>query len=331
MGIQRGSSVTIRQDLTDMAEEINFDELKLVGDRIAMTTNVDEVSGYYPVLSRESRMKVMDTRRHADGSYARSQWEWDDDSYITREHGFEEPIDNVNALKDAKYISHEETSMQLATEGMMLGRESRVAEALFNTTVWSGKTTSITNEWDDPINATPWAVVNTAAKAIRGVCGASKSALSLILSDDLIEYVMLTDEIKNGFKYSGSYTEIVRGTIEVKAGYLASYLGVKEVIPTQAIYDTAKLASAASIGKFWTNDYAFLGKLVSAEGLKAQGVIKQLNWSSYSSNYILESYEEPTYNRNIIRAREFRGTKVNTDYGHLLTNMKTTVDGTTGI
>lgn len=330
---QRASTVTIRRDLTEMAEEITFDELNLAAERVAPSVGVNKESGRYPVLPREAIMKVPDTRRHSDGSYPRGQWEWEDDNYVTYEYGFEESVDNVDQLRDEEFIDLEEESTELATTGLMLGRESRVASALMNTTTFTGSTntTAITNEWDDAANATPWADINSAWSQIRGKCGLPKKSCSIVITDDLIDYFFLTTEVKNVTQYT-SYSQLLTSPRDAKARWMAEYLGVKEVIETRALYDTSGLASAASIGKFWTNEYIFLGVLCPAGSrLKTRGVIKQLVWTPYSSDYIIEDYEEAKYNRKIIRCREYRGYKVNTDYGHLLTNAKTTVNATTGI
>lgn len=332
--MKRQSTVTLRNDLVTLVEEIQFEDLNLAAEIIAPTVPVSKEAGRYPVLDRESRMKVMDTRRKNDGSFPRSQWTWSDDSYLTYEHGFEEEIDLTEALRDAEYIDQEAVSAELSWQGLLLGRESRVAEALYNTTTFTGSTntTAITNEWDDATNATPWADINSAALVIRGKCALPKSALTLITSEDNIEYAIHTDEVKGYFQYSGQYADMLKSPIAAKAAFLAGYFGIKKVIPVISLYDTSNLNSSASIGKFWSNEYAMLGYMgTGTVGMKTQCLVKQLNWSAYASDFVMEEYEIPERRKTIIRAREHRGIKVNTDYGHLLTNVKTTVDSTTGV
>lgn len=334
--MRRGSSVTLRNDLVTLVEEIQFEDLNLAAESIAPTVQVTKVSGRYPVLPRETRMKIMETRRHEDGTFPRSDWSWTDDVYVTYEYGFEEEIDLTEELKDAEYLDQEAISAELAWQGLLLGRESRIAEALFNTTTFSTGTaadsTSITNEWDDATNATPWSDIDTAAKYIRGKCGLPKSTLTLVTSDDNIDYLIRTDEIKGKFQYSEGYATVLKSGLADKAAFLKAYFGIKNVIPTMALYDTTNLGSAANIGKFWSNEFAMLGYMgTGTVNLKTQCLIKQLNWSAYSSNFIMEDYEKAENLKMYIRAREHRGIKINTDYGHLLQNCKTTVDSTTQI
>ena len=332
--MKRGTGVTLRNDLVTLVEEIKFEDLNLAAEAIAPTVLVSKEAGRYPVLDRESRMKVMDTRRKNDGSFPRSEWTWSDDSYLTYEYGFEEEIDLTEEMKDEEYIDQEAVSAELAWQGLLLGRESRVAEALFNETTFSGATNThdLTKEWDDAANAIPWSDIDTSAKIVRGKTALPKSVLTLITSEDNIEYLILTTEIKNYFQYSGSYADMLKSGIAVKAAFLAGYFGIKRVVPVQSLYDTSNLGSAASIGKFWSNEYAMLGYLPQGSvGMKTQCLIKQLSWSRYSSNFIMEDYAIPEKRKMRIRAREHRGIKINTDYGCLLTNCKKTVNSVTQV
>jgi hypothetical protein len=169
-GAQKGTSVTLRNDLIDMVEEIQFEDLNLTAERIAPTVPVTEKAAEYPVLPREAKMKLYETRRHNDGSYTRGQYDWSSDTYICYEYGFEEPVDNVSKLENAKYLDEEAQAAARAYEALHLGRESRVASALLNTTTFTGATNTgtITNEWDDAANATPRADITAALLVLRG-------------------------------------------------------------------------------------------------------------------------------------------------------------------
>jgi hypothetical protein len=332
--MKRSTSVTLRNDLTELVREIKFEDLNLTADFVAPVVSVIKDAGHYPVLDRESVMKVMETRRKNDGSFPRSEWKWSDDSYVTYEYGFEEEIDLTEALKDSEYINQEAESSELAWQGLLLGRESRVAEAMFNTTTFTGATNtdSITNGWDSAATCTPWKDIDDRAKIIRSKCALPKSALTLVTSEDNIEYMMLSAEVKGYFQYSGAYADLIKSTIKAKAAFLAGYLGIKRIVPVQSLYDTSGIGSSANIGKFWSNEYAMLcyqpeGKVT----LKTQCLIKQLNWSAYSTDFVMEEYEVPERRKLVIRAREHRGIKVNTDYGFLIQHCKTTVDTVTGV
>ena len=329
-GGQPNSAVTLRRDLVEMAEEIDHSELNLVADKIAPGTSVARVAGQYPVLPRETRMKVPETRRHEDGSYSRGSWDWNQDTYFCLEYGFEEPVGKVSQMEHEEFVNQEEVATELSHESLLLGRESRVASAIMNTTTFTGATNvvTITEEWDDATNAVPWSDVNSAFLILRAKCGLGKKMMSLIITDDNLDLVMRSDDVTANSKYT---TDVLTLNTDRKAQWLADYLGIKEVITTSAIYDTTKLASAATIGKFWSNEYGMLCIRDTGGSLRTRGVAKQVVWTQYSNDYLMETYEEPAQNRWIVRAREHRGIKINTDYGVLLANMKTTVGAGTGI
>lgn len=345
MGGQPQAGVTLRNDLRELVEEISFDELNLQAEKILPSLGVVERAASYPVLPREAKMKIPDTSRSPNGTYSRGQWEWGTSSYTTEEYGHEEAVDLTQALENKNYLDEEEVSAQLAKEGLLLARESRVATALFNETAFAG--TAITNpsesiftaatdclltvknEMDDAANAEPYAVFDLAWKVLRGKNGLAKDQYSAVMSDDLVDFILRTDEVMGSVVY---VEPVVRMSKERKRQFLADYLGLKEIVPVSSIFDTSGLSQNANISKFWSNEYCLLAKLSDGrKTFRERCIGRQVVWTKYSPDYIIEDYPEPQKNSRVIRAREYRGIVINTDYGVLLKNMKTTVNATTGI
>jgi hypothetical protein len=327
---QPSTNVTLRNDLMDLMEEIKFEELNLQADKIAPPVTVKDKAGSYPVLPREAIMKIPDTRRAPNGTYARGEWSWDQDSYTTRIFGYEEEVDLISEKENAQWISEEETSSQLAVQGLLLGRESRVAETLNSETIWTGSTNlhEITNAWDDATNADPIADIEAAALKVRLKSGMNMKMMTLIITDDVLNALVRCNKVKDDVKYTSFIQTLPQ---DQKAAWITSLFGLKKVIVVSGIYDTSGLNSTASIGRFWSNDYAFLGILSDgANTLKNRNAIRQLRWSAFPKSYMLESYEQPEKDARIIRAKEYAGIKYNTDYGILIKNTKGTVNSTTG-
>lgn len=345
MSGQPQAGVTLRNDLRELVEEISFDELNLQAEKILPSMGVGERAASYPVLPREAKMKIPDTSRSPNGTYSRGQWEWGTSSYTTEEYGHEEAVDLTQALENKNYLDEEEVSAQLAKEGLLLARESRVATALFNETAFAG--TAITNpsgdifteatnclltvkyEMDKAANAEPYAVFDLAWKVLRGKNGMAKDQYSAVMSDDLVDFILRTDEVMKSIIY---VEPVVRMSKERKRQFLADYLGIKEIVPISSIFDTSGLSQNANIAKFWSNEYCLLAKLSDGrKTFRERCIGRQVVWTKYSPNYILEDYPEPQKNSRVIRAREYRGIVINTDYGILLKHMKGTVSTTTGI
>jgi len=323
-GGQAASNVTLRTDLMGMTEELSFDALGLVADQIAVPAYEQEKAGAFPVLPREAVGKVPNTARKSDGSFARGEWEWSQDSYVSREYGFEEPVDLTQALENSKWFDEEVQASKLAVQGMKLGRESRVASALMNTTTFTGATNlkTLSNEWDKAA-ATPWADIDAVSVILRKKCGMGKKFQSLLLASDNIDTIIRCTEVIDHAKYVSILPTL---PMEQKIQWLASYLGVKEIISVQAIYDGANLGVDFDYSHFWSNEFGMLCiRDNSTNSLKARTVAIQPVFSRYAKDYIIESYDEPANKRRVIRAAEHRSVKIRTDYGVLIENMKTTV------
>ena len=54
---------------------------------------VSKQSSQYPIIPKEALLKIVNTRRAMRGTYNRSDYEFEEGFYATRENGWEEPID----------------------------------------------------------------------------------------------------------------------------------------------------------------------------------------------------------------------------------------------
>ena len=324
-GGQAGSAVTLRRDLTEAMSEIEFNQIDLHTDRILPPINVAEVAGNYPVIPREAKMKIPDTKRAPDGTYVEGSWEWTQATYTTQEYGFAEPVDNVDNLRWSDYVDQEQISAEIARNSLLLAREKRTADRVQDTAVFTGaaNTLAITNEWDDDTNAVPWSDVNAGFIQLRGKTGFAKNRMSLILTDDVFNYALRTDEVVASVQYTEA---VVTMSPERKSQFLAEYFGVKEIITTSNLYDTTGLQLDATIGKLWSNEYGMLAVLSSGiQSFKEPSLGRRIVWKKYATDMIMESYERPDRNQTVIRAREYNGIIINVDFGFLFSNMKTTV------
>jgi hypothetical protein len=275
---------------------------------------------------------VPNTSRGPNGTYSREQWEYDTATFTTKEYGFEEPIDLVEAMVNSEWVDEEEIAARFAVQGLLLARESRVANAVYDPTTFAGaaNTLAITYQWDSPTNAVPYADIEFAWQACRGKCGLSKKQFSLILTEDLINYAIRTNEIANSMVYTES---ILTMNLERKKSLLTTYFGIKDIVVVNSLFESTKPGNAApALGNLWSNEYAMLAILSPGGNTwKERGLGRQPEYVKYASNYLIEDYPEQNKKAHIIRAAEYRGVTINTDYGFLLSNMKTTVGAKTNI
>lgn len=332
-GGQSAKGVTLRQDLRDMMDELKFEELNLQAETIAPSIQVKQKTSDYPVMPREVRAKIPDTRRAKGGGYARGQWEWDQDTYTTREYGYEEVVDNVSALENEDYVDEEKIASELAYEKLILAREGRVAESILDESFWAGASNleelGSDDSWWKPNTAKIYDPIEDAAQKIRAKSFLGKKMCTLIITDDALERVFRTKELMDDSKYTIFLQTMPN---EAKRTWLREYLGVKDVIVVSGLYDSAGLDKSAVASRFWSNGFAFLGILSNGgNSLKNRNAIRQLVWTRYAQDYVMETYPQPEINGMVVRAREYRGIKRNKDYGVLIKGINHDPNATTGI
>jgi hypothetical protein len=252
--------------------------------------------------------------------------------YTTQEFGFEEQIDNVSQKRFEEYVDQEEVSAQIAYTQLLLAREKRVADAVMNATTFAGAANvfDITEEWDDADAATPLSDISISAyEKLRAKTGYSLGQASLIMTDDQFKYVMMTDEVVNSVIYTEAVATMSQ---DRRTQFLADYFHVKEILLTETLYDTAALDAEQSFGKLWSNEYMMLCYLNSSvQSWKEPGLGRMPTWQKFSNDYYTETYEEPQTDSTVVRVREFNGIQLNSRFGVLISNAKTTVGATSQI
>lgn len=68
-----------------------------IGLKMFPPVNVGIQAAAYGRIKLDSLLRGGDTKRGPRGSYSRGSWDFDDDTYATKEHGWEEPVDQRNA------------------------------------------------------------------------------------------------------------------------------------------------------------------------------------------------------------------------------------------
>lgn len=322
MAIYKGA--TLRNDLKELIQESPMGTVEFAGSKVLPEIVVNEKSGNIPVLSTSAGMKQLDLKRAPRSSFQRAAWVWSDDSFNSFEYGYEEPIDNVEALENADIFNEEVVSADIARNQLFLAREKRIADAVYNSTTFAAAADkyTLTNEWDDATNAAPFADISAAFDKLFAKIGRPRSACHLLINDIIFRNVIRSDEVRADVKYT---TAIDKLSAEQKAQFLAEFLAIAKVDIVTSFADTTKLGvEDAVFGRLWSNEYSMLYIPAPAvNSWKVPGLGRQPVYSKFSSDYIIESYDEKQTDSRIIRAREYRGEYVNKTFGVLMDNMTT--------
>ena len=320
MSVYKGTA--LRNDVKDIIEESPMDLVEYQASMVLPELPVKEKSGLIPVLSTSAGMKQLDLKRAPRSTFKRAEWVWGNKTYASFEYGYEEPIDNVEALENEDIFDEEVVAGNIARSQLFLAREKRVADAVFNTTTFTGASNffNVTNEWDDATSATPYADITTAHDKLFAKSGIPRAQCHLLINEVIFRNIMRSDKVRADVKYT---KDIGSAPLVEKAAYLAAFFGIKAVHVTTSFVDSTALGvENATFSRLWDNEYAmFYFPCPNVNSWRVKGLGRQPVYAKFADDYKLEDYPEPQTDSLIIRAREFRGEFVNPQFGVLIGNM----------
>jgi hypothetical protein len=320
----RNKGTALRQDLRELMQESPMGSVNFMADEILPPIPVKETSSIIPVLSTSAGMKMIDVKRAPKGTFKRGEWVYGTDAYYTYEYGYEEPVDNVEALKNEEIFNEEVVSAQIAFNQVKLAREKRVADAVFNATTFAAAADLYTTpqEWDDATNANPFLDITAAHDDLFAKTGVPRSACHLLINDVVFRNILRADRVRNDVKYTMTIDTM---SDQVKSQFLADFLGIKKVHVATSFYDSTALGiEDATFSKMWSNEYGMLYlPCPPSPSWKIAGLGRQPVWKKFSPDYKIESYLEEQSDSIVIRVREYKGEYVNKVFGVLMDNMTT--------
>lgn len=316
--------LALRNDLKELMFESPINVNSYGANTILSPIPVKERAGYIPVLSTSAGMKEMDLSRAPRGAFNRGDWVYGSTNYTCVEKGYEEPVDNNEKLASSDYMNEEVIAAAIAMNQILIGKEIRVSNAVYNTTTFTGATgtIAITEEWDDATNAVPFNDITTGANAIRAKTAVPRKMLHLLMNETQLRNVMRCDQIRSDIKYTKSIDELGQAA---QAQLLATFLGIKKVDLVSSMYDTTLLdVETATLTDIWSDEYMMLYLPSPASpSWRVPGLGRQPFWSKFSTGFKVESYDEKQTDSRIIRVREYVGEYVNAKYGFLYSNVTT--------
>jgi len=310
-----------RPDLGQIAFEYASEtsQARFIGLRVLPIFGVQEKTADYPVIPLEALLKLPDIKRAAKSNYTRDDFEWETGTYNAIEYGFEAPLDETERKMYAYLFDAERVCTLRATDILLRAQEKRVATAVFNAVTFTAH--AITNEWDDATNATPHADIKTAKDAVRDATGLTD--LSLIISKSVFDNVMVCAEIKDYVKYTQAHLML---PFDAQKNLLAQYLGLREVLVGDAVYDAGKKGKASAATGIWSGEYAMVASLAQTTWNPKEPCLgRSFLWTADSpTNLVAESYYENQTRCDIYRVRHYVAeAMVFTGAGYLLSNMTT--------
>jgi hypothetical protein len=286
--------------------------------------NVQSQAGNFGKIPIEQLLQQRDTRRAPGAGYSRGNFTFNKATYATEEHGTEEPVDDREAKMYAEYFQAEQISTMRAFSAVLRNAEQRVADAVFNTSTWTGAslTTAITHEWDDATNCVPLTDVEAAVQKIYDNSGLWANAL--VINRKVFRNLRNSDQIIERINASGAGSPSKATDVTVQM--LAQVFDLDHIIVAGTSKNAAKEGQAASIGQIWSGEYAMVCKIATSADRREPCVGRTFHWSEDGSSIggTVESYRDEAIRGDVIRVRHDTDEIVlYPEAGHLLSNITT--------
>jgi hypothetical protein len=297
-----------------------------VATQVLPVVDVMSQAGNFGKIPLEQLLQQRDTKRSPGSGYARSSWTFDKAVYATEEHGAEEPVDDREAKMYADYFQAEQISTLRAFSSVLRNAEQRVADAIFNTTTWTGAglTTGITNEWDSnhTADASPINDVENAVNKVYDASGLWPNAL--IINRRVFRNLRNLDEIIERINSEGAGNASKASDITVQM--LARVFDLEYVIVAGTSRNSATEGQAATPTQIWSSEYAMVCKIATSADMREPCVGRTFHWAEDGSSIggTVESYREEAIRGDVIRVRhDVDEVILYKEAGHLLSNVTT--------
>lgn len=325
MASPSSSLATRRPDLASFFEfDLAMDAAGFIATTVFPVIDVQSAAGNFGIMPLEQLLQERDTARAPGASYSRGKWKFEPATYTTTEHGAEEPVDDNDAQNYSEYFDVEMVSTMRAYSAVLRNAEKRVADAVFNTSTWTGSslTTAITNEWDDATNAVPLTDVEAAVQKVYDNSGLWANAL--IINRKVFRNLRNCDQVVERINSAGAGSPSKPSDVTVDM--LKAVFDLEHIVVAGASRNSAKLGQTATPSQIWSGEYAMVCKISSSVDMSDPCIGRTFHWSNDGSSIggTVETYRDETVRGDVVRVRHQVGEKVlYAAAGHLLSNITT--------
>lgn len=201
-----------------------------IGRQVLPVFETDLRAAQYPMIPAEAILEMQDTARAPRAAYARGDYSFESAEYYCREYGWEEPLDDTEAMLYRRYFDAEVVAVQRATLMILRNEEKRVVEATINNAGLPNG--AVAKAWSSYADADPLADINKAKDHFRFSVGLQPNAL--VLDVDILRHISMCDAVMDRIKYSNP--NALRGELTIEQ--LKAYFGVANILVSNAVYNS---------------------------------------------------------------------------------------------
>lgn len=273
--------------------------LPLAGLRIAPVLNTNlHASAYYVYDTSNFTNVPLDIRRGLSTGFKRLTSKLSDDTFLCKDYGIEEPIDNSELAIYGSIFNADKSAMERALRVVAINHEIRVRNICRALTA----TASPSTKWNASSGTTIIADVQAAKNAVQASIGIDPNLMTI--PRDVYNALRVAPEILERYKYSEG-GQVTKAQLEA--------LFEMEIVVAQDIINGAAEGQAASLGGIWT-DEVVISYSNPGQDIKALNFMRTFNWTGVDgsgpngiSSY---TYPDDVIDSRIVRARQWTDEKV---------------------
>lgn len=297
---------TLRPDLAASFEafDIEAEKAGYIARKVLPTIDVASQSGNFGKIPLAQLLQQRDTKRAPGSGYARGQFTFDVSTYACEEHGAEEPVDDREAKMYGEYFDAELIATRRAYNAVLRNAEQRVADAIFNTTTWTGASL-----YTD-VSGTPWATIGSAVPLTNVEAAVQKvydgSGLwpnALIINRKVFRNLRNTTQVIDRIASSGAGNRNLASDVTIDM--LAQAFDLDYIIVAGGSTNSAKEGQTATPSQIWSSTYAMVCKVATTNDFREPCIGRTFHWAADGSSVdgAVESYRDEVVRANITRVR----------------------------
>ncbi len=297
---------SLRPDLAASFEAFDIEAEKggYIARKVMPTVDVASQAGNFGKIPLAQLLQQRDTKRNPGSGYARGNFTFDSSTYSCEEHGAEEPIDDREAKMYAEYFDAEVIATKRAYNAVLRNAEKRVADAVFNTTTWTGS--SLTTD----VSGTPWATIASAVpltnveSAVQKVYdGSGLWPNALVVNRKVFRNLRNTTQVIDRIASSGAGNRNLASDVTIDM--LASAFDLDYIIVAGGSYNSATEGQTATPAQLWSSTYAMVCRVAVGSDFREPCIGRTFHWGADGSNIdgAVESYRDEVVRANIVRVR----------------------------
>tara|TARA_R110000868_G_scaffold360212_2_gene622244 strand:+ start:118 stop:1098 length:981 start_codon:yes stop_codon:yes gene_type:complete len=319
------ATINLRPDLAEAYEfDLESEKAGFVASRVLTVVDVGLAADNPGKIPLEQLLFNGDTKRASGSGYNRGSWKFERFTYSTEENGWEEPLDDRDVKRYQGLLQAEQIATARAFSVVQRNAEQRVANAVFNTSTWTGSslTTAITNEWDDTVNAVP--ITDVEAAVAKVYDGSALWANALVINRKVFRNLRNCAQIIDRIAASGAGDKVKASDINEKM--LAAVFDLDYVIVAGNSKNTANEGATPVVSQIWSNEYAMVCRVATSSDMREPSIGRTFHWSQDGSSIggTVETYREEQSRSDIYRVRHDTDEVIMyAQAGHLLSNITT--------